>query len=283
MDNSVDNVLIVGGPNAGKTHFGGQLYGRLNSRQFEFKINPDNRPSDLTIFEDVLNKLSEGKRAGHTEASANRSIELKIDDKNGNEIIFSFPDYAGEQVKMIVDNRKINRLWKDYIDKSSSWVLFVRLDEIDVIEDIINRGIPSPEEIQKRNTKAPPVKMSDDAHFIELLQTLLYIKGISPLNKISKPNLTIVLSCWDVLSLEEGKIPSDLLFERLPLLFNFSKNNWDEKSLSILGVSSTEKSLTDDADEEYIDRTPIDFGYFIDASGKKEKDLTLSIGTFIGR
>lgn len=283
MDNSVDNVLIVGGPNAGKTHFGGQLYGRLNSRQCEFKINPDNRPSDLTIFEDVLNKLSEGKRAGHTEASANRSIELKIDDENGNEIIFSFPDYAGEQVKMIVDNRKINSLWKDYVDKSNSWVLFVRLDEIGVIEDIINRGIPSPEEIQKRNTKAPPVKISDDAHFVELLQTLLYIKGISPLNKISKPNLTIVLSCWDLLSLEKGKVPSDLLSERLPMLSNFSKNNWDEKSLSILGVSSTEKSLTDDPDEEYIDRTPIDFGYFINTSGKKEKDLTLSIGTFIGR
>lgn len=283
MDSSVDNVLIVGGPNAGKTHFGGQLYGRLNSRQFEFKINPNNRPSDLTIFEDVLNKLSEGKRAGHTEASANRSIELKIDNENGNEIIFSFPDYAGEQVKMIVDNRKINSLWKDYVDKSSSWVLFVRLDEISVIEDIINRGIPSPEEILKRNTEAPPVKISDDARFVELLQTLLYIKGASPLNKISKPNLTILLSCWDVLSLEKGKIPSDLLCDRLPMLFNFSKNNWDEKSLSILGVSSTEKSLTDEPDEEYIDRTPIDFGYLINANGGKEKDLTLSIGTFIGK
>ena len=283
MDSSVDNVLIVGGPNAGKTHFGGQLYGRLNSRQFEFKINPNNRPSDLTIFEDVLNKLSEGKRAGHTEASANRSIELKIDNENGNEIIFSFPDYAGEQVKMIVDNRKINSLWKDYVDKSSSWVLFVRLDEISVIEDIINRGIPSPEEILKRNTEAPPVKISDDARFVELLQTLLYIKGASPLNKISKPNLTILLSCWDVLSLEKGKIPSDLLCDRLPMLFNFSKNNWDEKSLSILGVSSTEKSLTDEPDEEYIDRTPIDFGYLINANGGKENDLTLSIGTFIGK
>lgn len=283
MDNSIDNILIIGGPNAGKTHFGGQLYGRLNSRQFEYKIALNNRPADLTIFEEVLNKLSEGKRAGHTEASANRNVELKTDDKNGNKVVFAFPDYAGEQVQMIVDNRRINTIWKEYIDISNSWALFVRLDEAKIIEDIINRGIPSPEEIQKRNAETPPVKISDAAHFVELLQTLLYIKGVPSLNKIRKPNLTIVLSCWDVLNLEDGIVPSDLLKERLPLLYDFAKNSWKENSLSILGLSSTERTLSDEPDEEYIDRTPIDFGYFINAKGEKEKDLTLSIGTFIGR
>lgn len=283
MDNSIDNILIIGGANAGKTHFGGQLYGRLNSRLFKYKIAPNNRPADLTIFDDVLNKLSEGKRARHTEASANRNIELKTDDKFGNEIVFEFPDYAGEQVKMIVDNRRLNTTWKEYIDKSNSWILFVRLGDVEIIEDIINRGIPSPEEIQKRNSKAPPVKISDAAHFVELLQTFLYIKGVPSLNKISKPNLTIVLSCWDELKQEEGIIPSDLLKDRLPLLYDFAKNTWKENTLSILGLSSTEKTLTDEPDEEYIDKTPIEFGYFINEKGEKEKDLTLSIGTFIGR
>jgi len=157
------------------------------------------------------------------------------------------------------------------------------MNEIKIIEDIINRGIPSPEEIQKRNAKPPPVKISDAAHFIELLQTLLYIKGVSLFNKVIKPNLTIVISCWDNLDLAEGIIPSELLKEKLPLLYYFVENSWDVNSLSILGLSSTEKSLTDEPDEEYIDRTPIDFGYIIDSKGVKEKDLTLSIGTFIGR
>lgn len=283
MNNSIDNILIIGGPNAGKTHFGGQLYGRLNSRQFEYKIASNNRPTDLTIFEDVLTKLAEGKRAGHTESSANRTIQLISEDNNGNSVIFSFPDYAGEQVKMIVDNRRVNDLWKEYIDTSNSWILFVRLDEIEVLEDLVNRGIPSPAEIQRRQSLTPPVKMSDAAHFVELLQTLIYIKGVSSMQKITKPNLTIVLSCWDLLKVKKTAIPSQILKERLPLLWDFVSNNWDEKSLSILGLSSTEKTLTDNPDDDYIDRTPIDFGFIINEKGKTEKDLTLSIPRFIGK
>ena len=283
MDNTTENnVLIIGGPNAGKTHFGGQLYGRLNSRKFSFKIAPHNRPSDLTIFQDVINKLAEGKRADHTATSANRNIELKIDDENGNKIVFAFPDYAGEQVNSIIENRRINTIWKEYIDASNSWMLFVRLDEIPQLEDIINRGIPSAEEVQKRQAQAPPVRISDAAHFVELLQMLLYIKGIPSLNKINKPNLAIVLSCWDVLKLPDNTLPSEILKERLPLLYHFANNTWSEDSLKIIGLSSTEKSLTDEPDEEYIDLTPINFGYFVNSNGKKNGDLTLSIRTLIG-
>lgn len=283
MENAIENnVLIIGGPNAGKTHFGGQLYGRLNSRLFNYKIDPHNRPADLTIFQDVIDKLSEGKRAGHTEASANRNIELKIDDENGNKIVFAFPDYAGEQVNFIVENRRINAIWQQYIDTSNSWMMFVRLDEVQQIEDLINRGIPSAEEIQKRNSTPPPVKVSDAAHFVELLQMLLYIKGIPSFNKINKPNLTVVLSCWDLLKLPDNTLPNDILKERMPLLYHFVKNTWAEKHLSVIGLSSTEKSLTDEADEEYIDKTPINFGYIINAKGERQNDLTLSIQTFIG-
>lgn len=276
------NILIIGGPNTGKTHFGIQLYERINSRQFEFKIDPENRPSDLTIFEDGLKNIYNGKRAAHTEASANRSIELKITDIKNSEVKLAFPDYAGEQITSIVDNRKVNDLWQDYIENSTSWVLFIRLNELTTLEDIVNKGIPSAEEIQKRNSQPPPVKISEAAFYVELIQTLAYIKGLSTFSPIVEPNLTVVLSCWDELDLPEDQAPSTLLQERLPMLFDFLNNNWQNKSLSIIGLSSTEKSLTDDPDDDFMDKEPINFGYFVDKGGSRNKDLTGLIWDFIG-
>lgn len=276
------NILIIGGPNTGKTHFGIQLYERINSRQFEFKIDPQNRPSDLSIFEDGLKNIYNGKRAAHTEASANRSIELKITDEKNSEVKLAFPDYAGEQITSIVDNRKVNDLWQDYIENSTSWVLFIRLNELTILEDIVNKGIPSAEEIQKRNSQPPPVKISEAAFYVELIQTLAYIKGLSTFSPIVEPNLTVVLSCWDELDLPEDQAPSTLLQERLPMLFDFLNNNWQNESLSIIGLSSTEKSLTDDPDDDFMDKEPINFGYFVDRGGNQNKDLTSLIWDFIG-
>ncbi len=276
------NILIIGGPNTGKTHFGIQLYERINSRQFEFKIDPKNRPSDLSIFEDGLKNIYNGKRAAHTETGANRSIELIITDEKNSEVKLAFPDYAGEQITSIVDNRKVNDLWQDYIENSTSWVLFIRLNDLTPLEDIVNKGIPSAEEIQKRNSQPPPVKVSEAAFYVELLQTLAYIKGLSTFSPIGQPNLTVVLSCWDELEIPEDQVPSTLLQERLPMLFDFLNNNWQNESLSVIGLSSTEKPLTDEPDDEFIDKEPINFGYYINQKGHSQRDLTLSIKDFIG-
>jgi Double-GTPase 1 len=112
----------------------------------------------------------------------------------------------------------------------------------------------------------------------------LFVKKISQLSNINnKPNLTILLTCWDIPKLSEGVKPSQELNSRLPMLYNYLKNTWDEDSLTILGLSSTSKNLTDEPDEEYIDKTPIKFGYIINSEGIKEDDITLSIDRFIGK
>lgn len=284
MDNIQTNILIIGGPNVGKTHFGGQLYCRLDSRQFTYKISSNNRPEDLSIFQEVLEKLYNGTSAGHTQTSAHKSLKLFIEDPKSNIVSLTFPDYGGEQIRDILATRRVDQIWKKSIDDSNSWVLFVRLDEILAIEDIINKGIPSADEISKRNEKTPPVKLSDSAQFIELLQILLYIKGVNKRKRESLQHLklTVVLSCWDLLNIAEGIPPIALLKERLPLFYSFLNNVWGIKYFKVLGLSSTEKTLTNSPDEAFIDNTPIKYGYFIDKEGNKELDLTKTLGIFIG-
>ena len=281
MDTANNTILIIGGPNAGKTHFGGQLYGRLNARTESYKITSP--PEDLTIFQEVWDNLNEGKSSGHTHVTAHKTLELEIEDGAGIKSVFRFPDYGGEQVKAIVNDRRINKIWKEQIDKSNSWMLFIRLDEINAIEDVVNRGLPEQEVLKNRTKKSQPMVLSDMAFYTELLQILLYAKKIGIKLRIAEPKLTLVLSCWDLLSDEDQKkLPKDVLQNKLPGFFSFINGTWNEDAYNIIGLSSIEKSLSNnDPDLDFLKKGPENFGYIITTTGEKETDLTLTISTFI--
>lgn len=282
MENLEDNsILIIGGPNSGKTHFGGQLYGRLIARSEHFKLKSN--PDDITIFKEVWDRLNEGRSASHTNVSMHKTLKLEIESDSGAIFKFTFPDYGGEQISTIVRDRRINRTWMEQIEKSNSWLLFIRLDELVPIEDVANRGIPDQEIMNLRQSEHQPMKLSPVAFYMELLQSFLYAKRISTKHSLFIPKLTVVLSCWDLLTpSERKKIPEKNLQEKLPGLFHFLQSNWTDDFLQIIGLSSTGRTLSDkDIDHDFAKRGPEDFGYIISHSGKKNSDLTLTIKSFL--
>ncbi|MBD9143768.1 MAG: hypothetical protein EGP48_02465 [Erysipelatoclostridium ramosum] len=277
---SSNNVLIIGGPNSGKTHFGGQLYLRFRCDEYNYRISTP--PEDLTVFQEVVDCLYDGRSATHTNVDSHKNLSLEVVDSKGYVTSISFPDYGGEQVKQIVDNRQINELWRSQIIGSNNWIFFIRLDEVAEIEDIVNR--PLPESVSTKNNADAVLKISDNAFFVELLQMLLFAKQVPLKQNITIPQLMVVLSCWDALKLDEGTTPVMLLKSKLPLFYEFVSNLWNEKDLDIVGLSSTGKTLSDKkSDDEYLSDSPENFGYIILPDGKKEKDLTILIGRTIGK
>lgn len=280
--NSVNNILIIGGPNAGKTHFGAQLYGRLSTRTSAYKITSP--PEDLTVFKDVLDKLNEGLSSGHTEVKSHNILKLDIEDGSGTTSTFSFPDYGGEQVKAVVADRKVNETWKDQIEKSNAWMLFLRLDQISPNEDVVNRGLPDMQVLKERNEDTTPMILSAAAFYTELLQILLFVKKIAIRDRTIYPKLTVAISCWDLLSEEEKKqLPKEVLYMRLPALMHFIESNWSSTAHNIIGLSSLGHSLSDKVvDTEYLRKGPENFGYVITHDGVLNTDLTLSISSLLG-
>ena len=280
MESSNNNILIIGGPNSGKTHFGGQLYLRFRCDEYNYRISTP--PEDLTVFQEVVDCLYDGRSATHTNVDSHKNLSLEVVDSKGYVTSISFPDYGGEQVKQIVDNRQINELWRSQIIGSNNWIFFIRLDEVAEIEDIVNR--PLPESVSTKNNADAVLKISDNAFFVELLQMLLFAKQVPLKQNITIPQLMVVLSCWDALKLDEGTTPVMLLKSKLPLFYEFVSNLWNEKDLDIVGLSSTGKTLSDKkSDDEYLSDSPENFGYIILPDGKKEKDLTILIGRTIGK
>ena len=276
-----EHILIIGGPDTGKTHFGGQLYGRLQSRMGAYRITSP--PENLTVFKEVLENLNEGRSAGHTNVSANEVLELDLADSEGEATSLRFPDYGGEQVNTIVTDRRVNKTWTNQLRISTSWMLFIRPDRLPEIEDIVNRGLPEQKILELRSKDETPMKLSAPAFYTELLQILLYAqKTVS--GYAEQPKLVITLSCWDLIAeVDKKKRPAEVLKEKAPALSEFIQSTWPQNHM-VIGLSSTERTLSlTEPDLGFAKRGPENFGFLITPQGEQERDLTVSIKILLGK
>lgn len=281
MKDSGNSLLIIGGPDVGKTHYGGQLLGRLNHG--EGQIKKHGAPANIAPFEEVLRRLGQGMTAGHTATGVYYEIVLPIELANGDSADLVFPDYAGEQIKVIMEQRYITKAWRNRLVESSGWILFIRLERIHSPEDILTR--PRGEAVEQGTEMPTNFRWSDQAYYVELLQLLLYTKGAGTTMKINNPALTVLLSCWDEFDTGTGiKRPAELLSERMPLFSEFINANWKPDSLMVLGLSSLGKALKEEEpDEGYLDNGPENFGYVVLPDGAHSPDLTLPVSLTMER
>lgn len=282
MSDTIASLLIIGGPDAGKTHYGGQLLGRLNQGKGRIKMR--NAPANIAPFEEVLKCLGQGVTARHTAAGAYYETNFPIELSNRHAADLVFPDYAGEQIKAIMEQRHITKAWRGRLRESSGWILFIRPERIHVPEDILTRPLGQMEEHSRE--ESPNFRWSDQAYYVELLQMLLYAKGEGTTTKIDVPALTVVLSCWDELGSAhvDVKLPPQLLSEQMPLFSEFIETNWAPHQLTVLGLSSLGKALKEnEPDDEYLDDGPQSFGYVVMPDGKHSPDLTLPVSITMER
>jgi GTPase SAR1 family protein len=272
-------LLIIGGPNAGKTHFVGQLYNRLFSNRQPGKrsayhmVTP---PTDLSAIKAVIDRLARGLAGLHTESGLNEEISFVVANEQ-RQIALTFPDYGGEQVRDLVRDRLVSSRWQELIAQSDEWLLLIRLDGISPIEDITTRGFADLEDLRRRAAKARDEgALTAPAFYIELLQMLLFIKGRSVVTPVSQPRLTVALSCWDTLALPaEGVEPLAELRQRLPLLAGFLEAAWSPGNWRVCGLSSLGQSLDPEvANDDFVDNGPENAGYVVLSAGEHTPDLT---------
>ncbi len=299
---SSPSLLIIGGTKTGKTHYGGQLLRRLETKKLPLRIV--GAPSDRTPFQEVLDQLAQGRSAPHTPNSFYRESiweVQKADSDSSSELVW--PDYGGEQIEDIIKNRQVSEQWIQRIRSASAWLFFVRLRRGMKPEDILDRPrklermkagaevtvsaadssplktpekLETPEKTQTR--ELPKLTLSDQAGLVELLQALLFIKQVGSINQLRHPPIIVVLSCWDEIPEPRPHKPADVLMAHVPLLAQFIEATWHPGRVEVMGLSALGKPLKDDvSDEEFMDNGPERQGWCISPDGKKTDDLTLPI------
>lgn len=268
------DLVVLGGPNSGKTHFAGQFYGRLQRRPGLLQIRREQgTPADITALEDVLHCLENGHAAEHTSAGTSVKILLPLHDEQGNSIDLYWPDYGGEQLQTVFDQRSVPEEWCSKLTKADGWVLLIRLKgEITYpveLKELINRSGKEKNPVERK------ASWDANAYWVELLQLLLHVSGLGAVERLKQPRLTVLLSCYDELDASDIA-PHQLLAQYLPLVSSFINNNWMPEAVSIWGLSALGRPLdSDSSDDAFIDDGPEEQGWVVSPEGG-ERDSDLS-------
>jgi len=288
----LSNIMLLGLPNSGKTHYSAQFYGRVtrvDTCSLNIRVD-EGAPPDLTLFEDAFSSLAAGKTAQRTSTNTFGNITLPLISQSKQKIDLTWPDYAGEQLKSVFLDRVVNKQWIELLETASGWVLIIRLDEEIVIQDRLQQLLKSPpssalelgrnDDIQKNNIDTI---WDSNSKWIEIIQILLHSCHISFHNPIFTPKLAILLSCYDRLE-EKFKLetPRNTLRAKLPLLDTYLHSIWNKDNISVWGISALGKNLEEDiSDDSFVDEGPESQGWIITPEGEQISDLTLPISWLI--
>ncbi len=228
---------------------------------------------DLAAFDDVAQSLSGGVPGAHTAAGTYTETLLPVLTEGNVAIDLNWPDYAGEQVSQLLEERRIPTSWQQRVETADGWILMVRPKRAPLAEDIFSRPLG---DLQSSRPEGGVIERSSQARLVELLQMLLYTTYAR--TGKGKPALAVVLSCWDELQVPEGTTPEQVLRRNLPLVAAFVLNNWGERHRLVLGLSATGVELSKDSpNKDFIYNGAEQMGWVVTTDGAHTPDLTFPI------
>ena len=264
-------IALFGESGHGKSHYGAQLLSRIESEKCELKLRTAS--VDLSAYDSVRKKLNSGLLAEHTPSGMYRDNLWPIIDGEGRALDLTWPDYAGEQVKQVIDTRLMNQEWLERTQGADGWMLLVRPKLAKLDEDVFSKPLASVGKASAAPVGKP--KRSAQARLVELLQMLVHARGLR--DRSALPPLVLLLSCWDELKLPTGTTPSQVFDSYMPLLASYLRCRWSNKAL-VLGLSALGTELSDkEPNEEFVDIGPENFGFVVKADGEEVPDLTFPL------
>ena len=136
-ERAVHSLLLIGGPAAGKTVYGTQLLGRMEVNHGALRL----RGAIPTIlpFREAFERLASGFAPEHTGVSVYHELRLPVLTPGNAPVDLVWPDYGGEQVRALVEQRLVTSEWGGRIQTAAGWILMIRLDQLRMPGDLLTR------------------------------------------------------------------------------------------------------------------------------------------------
>lgn len=279
-----ESIVLVGGPNSGKSNFLGRLWVSLSKGEGGLLAPSD--PDKITYVESLVAHLFQGRFAPRSsssleEGSHDLTIDVALKDNQDVSALLVVPDVLGEIWKKAVTTSELPQIWFDRLNRSSSALVFVRVHSDDNHEPL--------DWVTARDLLEAGLAEGNDATEIPtqvLLCELLRILESTLDSSAGRPRVVVVISAWDLLDAQARSAgPTSYLKKQFPLfagrLLNESSLEVKVVGLSVLGGDVSVPAFKALIQEQGI----VGNGYVVEdgVPGPQEhKDVTLPIQWLLG-
>lgn len=283
---SGNSLVLVGGPDSGKTNFLGRLWEALRSRTGAL-VAPE-VPGDIKYVEEALAHLLQGEFAPRSEKGMeerrNFEIPVLLAQSSGSAFQIVVPDVSGELWKSAVETCELPEKWMNDLRAAMGALIFVRVGSDLNVEplDWVNaaallRMMPDAQQ------PAGKGEMPTQVALCELMRFLEYSLGTD--NGGYRPRVAVLVTAWDRLDAERAALgPSAYLRAEYPLLAgrltDISKFDVRVFGVSVVGGDFVDNNFR----EEFLAGDLKAYGYVVeelDGQPSCKRDITIPLAWIV--
>lgn len=282
-------VVLIGGPDSGKTNFIIRLW--LAIRGNAGGIKQDGLPDRLEYLQSGGQKLLSGEFVGHTAHDVYNEtiipclVTRKGKSEKGHLIV---PDCSGERWMSIYNKREWSTQWEEHFSENTGCLIFIRATSDQIISPLdwvqcerLWGGAVAPNDGEKYSTPTQVV-ITEWLQFIRSA----FVKKIG--NRVL-PRVGIVVAAWDRVP-QESKTsgPMAYIAQEFPLLAQFIRANDDIFDFAVFGTSIAGGDFDHEPGfkEKCLGQNdPLENGYVVHellGSLRQTSDLTLPVTWAMG-
>jgi hypothetical protein len=237
------SVILLGGPDSGKTNYVGRLWPALDAKTG--RIVAAKQPQDIGFVMDTAEHLFQGHFAPRTELTdSRRDFEVIVAPADGGEeTAIVVPDISGELWRNAVINSEIAEDWMQELARADGALLFVRVgsdQDVRPLDWVTSRKLLAKigQDDDDRQQLPTQVMLCELIRYLELKMADRPDGG--------SPRLAMVVSAWDRVdasTFKEG--PEAFLAREYPLLAGRLKDS-SRLDVRVFGLSVVGGDLKDD-------------------------------------
>ncbi|MFM0077162.1 hypothetical protein PQQ86_39115 [Paraburkholderia sediminicola] len=279
-------VVLVGGPDSGKTNYLGRLWAAVNAGKG--RLRAARAPGDIEYVEEILSHLLQGGFAPRSDKNletrrTNFSVSLTLaDSATSEEIELTVPDVLGELWKNAVETLEIREHWMSKLQASTGALLFVRIHSDQNVAPM--DWVTAQRILELHGDEGDAAKIPTQVFLCELVRFLEHTLIKPPPSQ--RPRVAVVVTAWDLLDADTSAGgPGEYLRKQYPL---FAGRILDTERLEVrvFGVSIVGGDLTDDEAfrQSFVDGDLLKSGYVVsDGQGNRERsdDITLPVAWLV--